>query len=653
MTKHFILATAGHVDHGKSSLVKSLTGIDPDRLPEEKARGITIELGFARLVLTAPGHPESQLRVGIVDVPGHEDFVTNMVAGVGSVDMGLLVVAADDGWMPQTEEHLQILSYLGVTRLVVAITKVDLPGADPVAVEESVRQLLGETPFAPARIVPVSSVTGCGMDALKSTIAAVLATAPEPRDIGKPRLAIDRAFTLRGVGTVVTGTLTGGQFRAGQTAVVRPGGNPVRIRSIQTHNENVPVAGPGMRTALNLADLAVAGHGSAAVPHAGARRGDVVTLAECGEPVQRLDVLLTRLPRSQRNPKTDDYCLKDGQKVRIHHGAGAWTARVNLVEGNDIAPGQKRLARLCFESPIFAFINDRFIVRDPSERRTLAGGLVLSDAEPPTHFRNAARREFLERAAAALEKPAARLLAELRFQGVAPRSGLLRKSNFSCGDLARALEELGLQGAVVLLDQLVAEPRWWAALCERAAECIKAFHQAQPEQLGMPLTQLRVSLSYQVALAGVFEAVVGALLKAGFVQAGAVIREAMHRPTLPPRLQAAGARLRSALAAKPLEPPSRNELAKEPNAQQALRFLIQTGEVVELGPETIMMHEGVAHATRSIKEFLVAHGPATVSQLRQAVGTSRRVIVPLLECLDRSGVTLRQGDNRVLRERKI
>src|SRR5256884_987813 len=269
---HFIIATAGHVDHGKSALVKALTGTDPDRLPEEKARGITIDLGFAHLELPATRNPQpSTFQLGIIDVPGHEDFVKNMVAGVGSIDLALFVVAADDGWMPQTEEHLQILTYLGVTRAVVALTKIDLAGNEE-AVATQLRERLANSPFSDAPVVPTSVVTGRGLDDLKRALADVLLSTPPPREIGKPRLPVDRVFTLRGIGTVVTGTLTGGTLRRGQTVVLQPAGGTTRIRSLHNHNHDVEASGAGTRTAVKLPELDTAS----------VRRGDVGTLADPG-----------------------------------------------------------------------------------------------------------------------------------------------------------------------------------------------------------------------------------------------------------------------------------------------------------------------------------------------------------------------------------
>src|SRR5205823_930783 len=299
--RYFILATAGHVDHGKSALVKALTGTDPDRLPEEKARGITIDLGFAELNLAGPNG--DKFHIGIVDVPGHEDFIRNMIAGVGSIDLALLLVAVDDGWMPQTEEHLQILTYLGVKRMLVALTKSDLGNTDSVTTQ--IREKLAGTPFANCQIVPTSVRTAEGLEDLKRTLAAELANLPPPRDIGKPRLFVDRAFTLRGIGTIVTGTLTGGMLRVGDTIAVQPKGISARIRSLQTHRRNVDAVEPRTRTAINLPDLKIG---------TDVQRGEVITTQRF-EPSSTLDVVLTCSARLQRAVP-----IKPGISAYIHHG---------------------------------------------------------------------------------------------------------------------------------------------------------------------------------------------------------------------------------------------------------------------------------------------------------------------------------------------
>ena len=315
MPRHLILATAGHVDHGKTALIKALTGTDTDRLPEEKARGITIELGFAELEL-------GDLSLGVIDVPGHEDFVRNMIAGIGAVDVALFVIAVDDGWMPQTEEHLQILEYLGVRHAVVALTKCDLASAP----QDEVRAKLAGSVFAEAPMVNVSTRSGSGIEELKSALSQVCAVLPSPRDIGKPRLFVDRAFRLQGIGLVVTGTLTGGVLQRGDEIVTHPSGGKGRIRMIETHKREVEKASPGMRTALNLPGLE-------------ARRGDVLTRAEYAAAHDAIDVLVQRSSRLPAETRP----LRHGTTLRVHHGSGSSFARIfflrDLVSAVTLEPG--------------------------------------------------------------------------------------------------------------------------------------------------------------------------------------------------------------------------------------------------------------------------------------------------------------------------
>ena len=634
-SQHFIVATAGHVDHGKSALIKALTGTDPDRLPEEKSRGITIDLGFAHLELPSPAPPPASFLLGIIDVPGHEDFVKNMVAGVGSIDLALLVVAADDGWMPQTEEHLQILTYFGVRRAVVALTKADVTPDDP-GVLVAIRDRLRDSPFADAPIVPTSVVSGRGLDDLKAALARVLAETPPPRDIGKPRLPVDRVFTLPGIGTVITGTLFGGTLRRGQSVVIQPSRKTARIRRIQSHGQDVDASGPGTRTALNLADVAALED---------VHRGDVVTLAELGGPGEVLDVLLEISPRGVR-------AVKDGVRVRAHHGSGNVAAHVALGTGKELAAGARVLAQLRLEAPAFVFAGDRFTVRDWPEQHTLAGAIVLDPDGSRKVFRTRAYQQGLGRLSESMEDVDQYVASSVARGGAERRSQLLLKSNFSAVDVDNAIMRLVAAGALVPVGDFVCDAAKWEAIGRKATDAIDAAHRTHPEHLGLPLANLRTVLEavLPAALVGdMFDGVVARLCDGEFVRVGSVVRRAAHRPTLPEPLQAAGARLVQALAAKPFEPPSRKELTPDALSQRALRFLTETGEVVEINAELVMAAQGVAQATDVIQKFIREHGPAAVSDLRQALGTSRRVVVPLLEYLDRTFVTLRQGDKRVLR----
>src|SRR5436309_1808536 len=420
--KHFILATAGHVDHGKSALVKALTGTDPDRLPEEKARGITIDLGFAELNLDGPN--ERKFHVGIVDVPGHEDFIPNMIAGVGSVDLALLVVAADDGWMPQTEEHLQIVTYLGVKRAVIALTKSDLAKIDNVVAQ--IHDELRNSPLANSQIIPTSVRTGEGIENLKSVLACEFATLPPPRDIGKPRLVVDRAFTLRGIGTVVTGTLTGGELRRGQNVVVQPQNFEARIRSIQSHGCELDSAKPGMRTAINLPDVAV-GDGPGQI-----KRGDVITVVDLGTASSTLVALLEKSPRlGPRDPAARP--LRYGASVYLHHGTSRFPAKIGLLDSDALEPGKQALANLKLESPIFAFLGDRFVLRDASEQHTIAGGIVLDPDGNREKFPHEERRKLLTARATAPDNVDLCVHSEIALRGFAPKQTVFRKSHFSSG----------------------------------------------------------------------------------------------------------------------------------------------------------------------------------------------------------------------------
>jgi len=630
--QHFIVATAGHVDHGKSALIKTLTGTDTDRLPEEKARGITIDLGFAHMDLPSPEPSSSSFRVGIVDVPGHEDFVKNMVSGVGAIDIALFVVAADDGWMPQTEEHVQILTYFGVRRAVVALTKADLV-TDEASAVAAIHERLRDSSFAEAPIVPTSVVTGRGIGDLQVALARVLSGTPAPRDIGKPRLAVDRVFTIPGAGTVVTGTLLGGTVRRGQAMVIQPSGKSARIRRIQSHGSDVETSGPGTRTAFNLADVDAI---------EGVHRGDVVTIADLGGPSEVLDVVLEVSPKAARS-------LKDGLRVRVHHGSGNVSAHVALGSGKELAVGAQAIAQLRLEAPAFVCLGDRLTVRDWSELHTLAGALVLDADAARKGFRDKARLEWLEGVAGSIEDPERLVTAYVGRDGAVRRPRLLLKSRFSNEDRDVAIDRLVVEGALVAAGDIIVDAARWQAAVRRAADMIDAAHQAHPEHLGVPLVDLRTTLQPELPIDELFDPIISRLCEHDFERAGSVVRRASYRAELPAPLQVSGAKVRQTLTDRPLDPPSRKELAPDVSSQRALRFLVETGEAIEISAELVMAAPAVAQAVELIRTFIREHGPATVSDLRQALGSSRRVIVPLLEHLDRTFVTLRQGDKRRLR----
>ena len=637
--KHFIIATAGHVDHGKSALVKALTGTDPDRLPEEKARQITIDLGFAELNLDGPNG--EKVHAGIVDVPGHEDFVRNMIAGFGAVDIVLLVVAADDGWMPQTEEHLQILTYLGVNRLVVALTKSDLGGVEETALQ--IRDQLRDTKFAESPIVPISVRSSDGLEELKQTLAAVLSGAEPQCDIGKPRLFVDRAFTLRGIGTVVTGTLIGGRLGSDQAVVVQPRGMPARIRSIQSHNRHVDLVQPGTRTAINLPDLK-ASDSAAAI-----KRGDVVTIADL-QASDTLDVLLERSPRV-RQKHMAKRPLKNGVLIYLHHGTARVRAKIAFLEQDALQSGDQAIAQLRLNSPILAFMGDRFVIRDPSEQQTLAGGIVLDPDGDRGAFRDAAQVGLLTTRASAYGDVDLCVASEITARGALPRSNALRKSRFTTGEVDQALQRFQTRGQIFLNDQIAAEIGLWRTLRRRAIELIDQAHKTQPERAGLELNDLRTALRDQIP--DVIGALVADLCTDDFIRARSTIARRTHRSALSSEMEPTAKNIRERLSTKPLDPPGRNEVAPDARSRSALRFLIEKGEAIEIASDVVLSREAFAQMKIVIVAFLQKHGTATVSQLRQELGTSRRIIVPLLEYLDRAGMTRRVGDTRELSSKTV
>ena len=630
-TKHFIIGTAGHVDHGKSTLVKALTGTDPDRLPEEKKRQITIDLGFAVLNLTAPNG--DNIQAGIVDVPGHEDFVRNMIAGIGSIDLALFVVAADDGWMPQSEEHLQILNYLGVQRAVIALTKSDLGQTE--IVTNQIRERLSGTLFADSLIVSTSVRTRTGIQNLVNALASELAKTEPQRDIYKPRLFVDRVFTLHGIGTVATGTLTGGPLRRGQQIVVYPANLETRIRSIQSHGHELEVAQSGMRTAINLSDLGVDQ----------IKRGDVVTLPSCGAPSSTLIVLIKKMSRIY-DEKIVTHSLKNGSSIYVHHGTSRIAGRIRFRENGSLAAGGEKVAHLQLASPIFAFSGDHFVLRDSSEQNTIAGGTVLDPDADPSNFRSAAHIELLRERVTAPRDVDVCVRSQLKRDAFAECKTLLVKSNFGADEIRKALSRLGQHGEVVLADDIVADASYWHDLINSAARIIDRAHQQSPERRGVDLSELRAEL--ETISDKLFGAVISELTRNGFARSENQIGRVSHRPSLPLELVSAAENIRAALSAKRFGPPDRKTFSQDRYVQQALRFLIDQGEIVEISSEIVVLRESAEQMQNAITELLSKRGSATASQVRQKIGTTRRVIIPFLEYLDRIGVTRRIGDERVL-----
>ncbi len=635
--KHYILGMAGHIDHGKSALVQTLTGTDPDRLPEEKARGMTIDLGFAQLELASRTVAGMHYQLGIVDVPGHAGFINNMVSGIGAIDVALLVVAADDGWMPQTEEHLQILEYLGIQRAVVGLTKADR--ADDLAEATArLRARLAGTRYADAPIIPTSTVQGEGMDRLRETLAMVLDETPSPDDFGKPRLSVDRVFSLTGRGTIVTGTLTGGALQREQRVVVQPEGITTRIRGIQSHDQELERAVPGMRTALNLADVSLAGEG-----RQGVARGDVITLEDLGTPSEIFHAWVTRTSRGA----AEALPLKHATRIRLHHGGTQVPARLHLVHGEQLVPGEGVLAQIRVERPLLVFMGDRFLIRNWARSATLAGGVVLEPHAVRRHYRGKGQVATLQALQEAASDPRLTLRAKLARCQSWPRREMLRQSHFSAVQIDEAIEGLVQAGQLRIAGEQIVQAAWWESAIVEAMEKVVAEHQENPHLPGLPLTRLRADLALDPP--ALFDALVGEMSQRGIVQVGEVLRSQSHLPELPSHLATAGKRIRQALADSNLKPPTRSDLAADKAANEALRFLVRQGEVVEVDAKVVLLATACQQAREQVRQYLTDHQTATMSQLRELLGTNRKVIVPLMEQFDREGLTVRKGNVRSLK----
>ena len=629
-----IVATAGHIDHGKTLLVKALTGVDADRLPEEKKRGLTIDLGFAYTSL-ADG-----TSLGFIDVPGHERFVRNMLAGVTGIDFALLIVAADDGPMPQTREHLAILDLLGVTHGAVALTKIDRVDAarrDTVASE--VAALLEPTGLVGAPVFPVSAITGDGIAALSDHLAAAARSAGARPAGGNFRLAIDRSFSVSGAGVVVTGTVFAGALAVGDRLFLAETGREVRVRGLHANNTDAQAGHAGQRCAVNLAG----GNIAATDIH----RGDWLVADPAFAPVRRFDARL-------RVPTTATRGFTHWTATHVHLGAADVTGRVAVLGAGEIAPGESGLVRVLLDQPIGALYGDRFVLRDQSARETLAGGDVL-DPWPPARGRaRPARLDLL--GAMGAPDPAAALTAML-----AASPGGVDLARFA---LARNLTEAEAAALFATIDMHAGgsgDARWalgrdhWDAMAEAALTALDTYHARWPDRLGPDANAWRRSLARPPA-APLFDALVATLAARGDI---ARRNQILHRPNHSPVLNAADEKLWHDIAATldndPLRPPVVHEIARDLGATpdaiaSVLRRAERLGRVVRIDTNRFYLPEGIEALGVCVRQAAAAGGESgfAVTDFRDAAGIGRNLAVQVLEYFDRAGLTRRDENTRYL-----
>ena len=626
-----VIGTAGHVDHGKSTLIQALTGIHPDRLKEEQEREMTIDLGFAWWNL--PNGEE----VGVVDVPGHRDFIENMLAGVGGIDAALFVVAADEGVMPQTLEHLAILDILQIKTGVVALTKVDMVEDEDWLdlVEEELFQVFSGTVLEDAPIVRVSAKTGENIDTLQNTLQDVLSQTPHRPDLGRPRLPIDRVFTISGFGTVVTGTLMDGHFTVGDEVVILPGNLRGRVRGLQTHKKKEERALPGSRTAVNISGIDLQD----------VQRGQVVahpsTLAE----TRRMDVEFRLLPDASQP-------LEHNTEVKLFIGASEMIARVRLIGAETLLPGETGWLQLETPHPVVAVRGDRYILRRPSPGETLGGGVVL-DPHPKRRYKRFSSTVLDRLKALSKGSPEDVLLQALITLGTAPYEQVLKSANLDTSETVT--QTLISSGQMIVLDgdsnnlkpkAWVAARPYWEQGKENYLQILAEFHQRNPLRLGMPSEEIKSRIKLPLRL--VSKIVEQLSAQGEVVVEGALVRLSEHQVMFTSPQQTKVDALLERFASSPFSPPTIKECVEDVG-EELYQSLVALGTLVPVSSEVVFRPSDIDQAIADVKQLAEQHGTFTLAQARDHWNTTRRYVQDLLEYLDQQGVTVRIGDGRKLR----
>jgi selenocysteine-specific elongation factor len=618
----YVIGTAGHVDHGKSTLVRALTGIDPDRLAEEKAREMTIDLGFAWLKLP------SGREVGVVDVPGHEHFIKNMLAGIGGIDLVLFVIAANEGVMPQTREHLAIVDLIEVQKGIVVVTKIDQADEDQITlITMEIEDLVKPTVLAGAPIVPVSASTGKGLPELVNAIDTVLSTARPRKDIGRPRLPIDRIFTISGSGTVITGTLADGSLSIGQEVEIVPPQLKSRIRGLQTHKTHVETAGPGSRVAANLVGLS----------SSDLKRGDVLIKPGTLTPTDRVDARMRLLSAAK-------HAFHHNAEVSFHTGSVEVSGKVRLLEKEEAQPGETVFVQIVLDEPVAVMNGDHFIVRSPMD--TLGGGVVL---EAHARQRNRrARAETVQNLKDRSEgKTAEIILATLRTRQPQTAASLVAQSNLPA-ELAESTLEFLAQGEQIVAagqgkDALLFTEPFWKSLSENIVAAVQDYHSKFPLRAGMP----KAELSSKLKLGNVFAPVLQKLLdNKVLAEEFAMVRLSSYQIKLAPAQQSKIDSYLKQLGQNPYAPAP--DVALEPDL---LNLLIDRRQIVKTA-------SGVTFSARAYDEMAVRilasikqNGKITLAEVRDMFQTSRKYAQALLEYMDEKKITKRVGDDRVVGEK--
>ena len=625
-----IIGTAGHVDHGKTALVKALTGVDTDRLAEEKRRGITIDLGYA---YTGD--------FGFIDVPGHERFVHTMLAGASGIDTALLVVALPEGIRPQTREHLQILSLLGIDRGVIALTKADLAADRISALTNELRSLIAGTNLAHAPMIPVSALTGQGIDALRGALAA--SAGPNRVSLGHPRLAVDRAFTLSGAGLVVTGTLVSGRIAVDDRLVLSPSGLDLRVRGLHAQNNPAQQAVAGQRVALNITGPRLSKDA--------VTRGDWVLHPDIHAPTAGLDVRIQLLPEAAK-------ALRQDTTLHLHLGAAHVMARVSLLDRDRLEPGDTALARLTLQQPIGALARDRIVLRDTGATSTIGGGVVL-DPFPPRRGRRTSPRLAQLAALDNTDAPGGLRALLSVAPGWTDQAHFMRARNVPDPEQAALIAAAGTAAnGIVPANGLLVSASAFAAIRSAVLAALTQHHSGAPELPGLQSEKLRLSIPDRPPVTG-FNGVLGVLLREGtLAQDGPWYRLPGHRVSLSPQDEKLWLAARPLLAADRFRPPRVRDIAtvlKLPEAATRTTFkrLMRMGQLIEIAPDHFFLRETVAEMAAIAASAADPDGLLTAALFRDRLDNGRKVAIQILEFFDKAGITVRSGDARRIRTDRL
>ncbi len=630
-----VIGTAGHVDHGKSTLIAALTGVHPDRLKEEQAREMTIELGFGWLTL--PNGEE----VGIVDVPGHRDFIENMLSGIGGIDAVLLVIAADEGIMPQTKEHLAILDLLQIPAGIIVLTKTDLASDSAWLdlVETDIRAAVTDTVMKDAPILRVSAKTKSGLDSLISNLQSLLQNNPPRIDLNRPRLPIDRIFSMSGFGTVVTGTLSDGHLSVGDEIEILPSGQRGRVRGLQTHRKKEEIAVPGSRTAINISG----------VETESIRRGEVIVHPNQYQSTRRVDARLRVL-------KDVSTSIQHNSEVKFFVGASETVATLRLLGGEELKPGEEGWIQLELRDPIVVVRGDRYILRRPSPGETLGGGVIVDHQPKGRHKR------FDEEVLKSLESLSQGTPAEILFEAAlalnaVPIKDVISRSRLESSNAEAALKELLITNSLITLEEgilnitsdlLVIALPTWNVLREKTLQIIESYHKNYPLRRGIPREELKSRLKLSARL---FNSIINKLSIAGLLaENGAFLAKPEHEITFDNGQQIKVQALKRKFEQNPFGPPGVKESQAEVG-EEVLNALIEMGQFILVATDVIFRKQDYDLAVSMIQEMLIQNEKITLAEVRDLMNTSRKYAQALLEHLDTIGTTIRDGDYRRLKKK--